>query len=232
MAGIRRPCGRPPEIVGPSLVSVRRVSFLLLGAVLLGTAACGSGGGNAQAGSPSGGTTNPSPTATATLSPTATVSGPADVGCLVSGSPWHVSLRDLESQLPRLMHGIHVTSVHIDGEQSLTVDSGLHGTFTDNSTTTIKVSMSNSMNMVLVQRHHGSASGTWRAQDGKLIGIGQWSGGIHGSTQVSINGRASQAPFQAPTVEIGQHPMTFSCENGSLMLTVQGSPFSYLLTRS
>jgi hypothetical protein len=143
-----------------------------------------------------------------------------------------VSLRDLENQLPRMMHGIHVTNVHIDGEQGLTVDSGLHATFTDNSTTTIKVSMSNNMNMVLVQRHHGSASGTWRAQDGKLVGTAPWTGGIHGSTQVTVNGHAGQAPFQAPTVEIGEHAMTFSCAGGTLHLTVEGSPFSYLLTSS
>lgn len=232
MAWIRRPQGRPPCVADPSVDSVRRVTTLVLGAVLLGTAACGGGGDPGSAGatasvlSDHGGSPDPSSTG----SPTPSTS--ADVDCLVSGSPWQVSTADLESQLPRIMRGINVTDVHIDGRQTLTVDAGLHATFTDDSTTTITVAMSQGLTMVMVQRHRGSASGAWQAHDGKLVGDGPWTGGIHGTTKVTINGRAGAAPFQAPTGGIGDHPMTFSCADGTVNLTVEGSPFSYLLTRA
>jgi hypothetical protein len=172
----------------------------------------------------------PSSTSTATPSSTPSASGDRDVDCLVSGSPWQVSLNDLESQFPAVLRGINVTSVRIAGGQTLTVDAGLHATFTDNSTTTIRVDMSQGLTMVMVQKHRGSASGTWQAHEGKLVSTAPWTGGIRGSTKVTINGRSSQAPFQAPSVDIGGHPMTYSCADGSLNLTVEGSPFSYLLT--
>jgi hypothetical protein len=215
-------------------------SVALVAAVLLGTAACGGGGPErAGASTSTGGSAGPSagpssgssPAASATSSP-ATPGSSGDVDCLVSGSPWQVSNADLESQFPQLMRGINVTSVHIDGHQTLTVDAGLHATFTDNTTTTIKVDMSNGLAMVLVQRHHGSSSGTWTAGEGKLVSTAEWTGAIRGTTTVTINGRAGQAPFQAPSGGLANHPITFSCADGTLDLTVEGSPFSYLLTHA
>jgi hypothetical protein len=207
----------------------------LLATVFLGTAACGGGGDPEQAGATSSTGTSTGPSASGEPSPTPTPSSAgasADVDCLVSGSPWQVSNADLESQFPQLMRGINVTSVHIEGHQTLTVDSGLHATFTDNTRTTIKVNMSHGLSMVMLQRHSGSASGTWTAHEGKLVSTAAWTGGIHGTTTVTINGRAGQAPFQAPTGGLADHVITFSCADGSLDLTVDGSPFSYLLTHA
>jgi hypothetical protein len=206
----------------------------LLVTAFLGTAACGGGSDPGQAGATSSTDTSTGPSATGEPSPSPSPSSAAsaDVDCLVSGSPWQVSNADLESQFPQLMRGINVTSVHIDGHQTLTVDSGLHATFTDDTRTTIKVDMSHGLSMVMLQRHHGSASGTWTAHEGKLVSTAAWTGGIRGTTTVTINGRAGQAPFQAPTGGLADHPITFSCADGSLNLTVEGSPFSYLLTHA
>ena len=188
------------------------------------------GRGREQAGAST--SASPSDGSSVTEEPSASSSASADVGCLVSGSPWQVSNADLESQFPRLMRGINVTSVHIDGHQTLTVDADLHATFTDNTTTTISVDMSHGLSMVMLQKHHGSASGTWTAHEGKLVSTAPWTGAIRGTTTVTINGRAGQAPFQAPTGGLANHPITFSCADGSLDLTVEGSPFSYLLTHA
>jgi hypothetical protein len=206
----------------------------LLVTMFLGTAACGGGGDpeQADASTSTGTSTGPSATGEPSSSPSASPGASADVDCLVSGSPWQVSNADLESQFPQLMRGINVTSVHIDGHQTLTVDSGLHAMFTDNTTTTIRVDMSHGLSMVMLQRHHGSASGTWTAHEGKLVSTSAWTGGIQGTTTVTINGRAGQAPFQAPTGGLADHAITFTCADGSLDLTVEGSPFSYLLTHA
>jgi hypothetical protein len=233
MAWIRRRfafwCGRWP----PSVVRVNRIcTSALLVTVLLGSAACGGGGDPGQAGASASSGTSDSPSAGPSTPPDPTSTAAADVACLVSGSPWQVSNADLESQFPRVMRGINVTSVQIAGHQTLTVDDGLHATFTDDTTTTIDVDMSHGLAMVMLQRHHGTASGTWTARDGKLVSTAPWSGGIHGTTTVTINGRAGQAPFQAPTGGLADHPITFSCADGSLNLTVEGSPFSYLLTHA
>ena len=200
--------------------------------MLLGTAACGGGDDPEQAGATTSTSTSASPSGSASTSPSesASASASGDVDCLVSGSPWQVSIPDLESQFPAIMAGINVTDVQIRGQQTLTVDGDLHATFTDNSTTTIKVNMSQGLTMVMLQRHHGSASGTWEAHEGKLVSAGPWTGGIEGSTTVTINGRASEAPFQAPTGGLADHPITYSCADGTLNLTVEGSPFSYLLS--
>ena len=234
MARIRRPLPCVGGAVAPSLVRVRRMlTSVLLVTAFLGTAACGGGGDPGQAGASASTGTSASPSTGAgpTTSPSS-ASASADVDCLVAGSPWQVSNADLESQLPQLMRGINVTSVHIDGHQTLTVDAGLHATFTDNTTTTIKVDMSHGLSMVMLQKHRGSASGTWTAHEGKLVSTATWTGAIRGTTTVTINGRAGQAPFQAPTGGLANHPITFSCADGSLNLTVEGSPFSYLLTRA
>lgn len=206
----------------------------LLVAVFLGSAACGSGGDPEPAGASASTSTPASPSVSPSEDPSASPASAssADVACLVSGSPWQVSNADLESQFPRVMRGINVTSVQIAGHQTLTVDAGLHATFTDDTNTTIKVDMSHGLAMVMLQRHHGTASGTWTAHDGTLVSTAPWSGGIHGTTTVTINGRAGQAPFQAPTGGLADHPITFSCADGSLNLTVEGSPFSYLLTHA
>ncbi len=206
-------------------------AVVLIGA-LLGAAGCGGGGDPEQAGATT--TTNASGTPTAsppTGVPTdePTLSGSPDLACLVGGSPWTVNLTDLESQFPALMRGINVTGVHITGSQTLTVDGSLHATFTDTTVTTMTVDMSSGLTMQMVQRHRGSASGTWRDVGNKLVADGPWAGGIHGTTRFTINGRAAQAPFQAPTGEIGDHPMTYTCADRTLMLTVEGSPFAYLL---
>ncbi len=211
------------------------MAVMLIGAALVGTAGCGGGGDPVQAGASSSSASSGSPSATSSASASSSPGASAasgDVGCLVSGSPWQVSNADLESQLPRLMRGIDVTSVHIDGHQTLTVDSDLHATFTDNTRTTIKVDMSQGLTMVMLQRHHGSASGRWTAGEGKLVSTAAWTGAIRGTTTVTINGRAGQAPFQAPTGDLANHPITFSCADGTLNLTVDGSPFSYLLTHA
>jgi hypothetical protein len=239
MARIRRPLSCAGTIAAPSLVRVKRMlTSALLVTTFLGTAACGGGGDPEQAGaststSPSGGSSvTDEPSESPSASTDGSTGGSADVDCLVSGSPWQVSNADLESQFPQLMRGINVTSVHIAGHQTLTVDSGLHATFTDNTTTTISVDLSHGLSMVMLQKHHGSASGTWTAHEGKLVSTARWTGGIRGTTTVTINGRAGQAPFEAPSGGLENHPITFSCADGSLDLTVEGSPFSYLLTHA
>lgn len=236
MAWIRRPLRCPLPVAAPSLVRVRRMcASALLVTLFLGTAACGGGGDPEQAGASTSSNSSDRPSATdepSTSPSTSPDASSADVDCLVSGSPWQVSNADLESQFPRLMRGINVTDVQIAGHQTLTVDSGLHATFTDDTRTTIKVDMSNGLSMVMLQKHQGSASGTWTAHEGKLVSTAAWTGGIHGTTTVTINGRAGQAPFQAPTGGLADHAITFSCADGTLNLTVEGSPFSYLLTHA
>lgn len=173
-------------------------------------------------------------TATASTAPgrtaTPTPVGSADLACLVAGSPWHVSTRDLEGQIRGLMSRIDVQSVHIDGGQTITVDADLHATFTDDSTTTVVASLSDGMAMKLIQHHDGHVGGTLRDAGNKLVAGGPWDGAFHGSNKIYINGRASDTvPFQAPQgFDPSRYPMTYTCADGSLDLSVRGSPIVYL----
>lgn len=202
---------------------VSRTSVLVAAVVVLVTAtACGGSGDQPAA---SGRT--PSSTPTSTVSPSGAETGSGDLACLIAGSPWKVSIPDLESQFPAVMRGINVTDVHMTGEQTFTVTPDLRASFSDTTTNRITVAMSHAMTMVMVQTHHGRASGQLRVS-GNTITAQRWSGGISGSTKVTINGRAGAAPFNLPSGGIGDHPMTFTCADGSLMLSVEGSPFQYL----
>lgn len=127
------------------------------------------------------------------------------------------------------MRGIDVTSVHIDGDQTLAVTPDLQATFTDNTTTTITVNLSHGLTMVMKQQQHdGSAAGRWTANGNALTPSGAWTGRITGTNHVEINGRAGNAPFQAPENLLGAVAMTYTCADGVLELTVEGSPFVYM----
>jgi hypothetical protein len=153
--------------------------------------------------------------------------GSVDAACLVSGSPWQVSKRDLESQIKAAMPGLHVTDVHITGDEGLTITPDLHATFTDNTVTTITVDMSGGLTMVMKQKHAGSAAGQWTLDGKTLTPQGAWTGKINITTTVEINGRSGNSPVEAPTGALGGIPMTFTCASGSLNLTTSASSFVY-----
>ncbi|GIF22358.1 hypothetical protein Ate02nite_50880 [Paractinoplanes tereljensis] len=160
----------------------------------------------------------------------AATTGPAeaDLRCLVAGSPWHVSKPDLESQFRGIMRGIDVTDVHIAGDQILTVGSDLGVRISDRTTTTVTVDMSGGLTMVMTQKHTGDTAGRWEADGNALRPVGAWTGGIDVDTKVAINGRTANSPVSMPGTTLGNIPMTFTCADGSLNLTVTGSPFVYL----
>jgi hypothetical protein len=204
------------------------ISIAVLSLALV--AACGSGSSPSAGGgssSSAGPTTSAAPTTGLTDAPT--LNGDGGTGCLVAGSPWTVDVADLERQFPQVMSRLHVTSVHIVGAQKLLVDPDLKATFTDDSTTTIKVAMSNAMTLQLVQKHSGSATGKL-TPDGNKLQPEHWTGGIHGTNKVTINGRTSQAPFSLPDTTFGDNTMTYSCSGSELKLQVKGSPFHYVFT--
>jgi hypothetical protein len=204
------------------------VSIAALSVVLV--AGCG-GGGSTPAAS-SGGSTTPaggSTTSTGTASDAPSLDGGGGTGCLVAGSPWTVDVADLERQFPQVMSQLHVTSVKIDGAQKFIVGPDLKASFTDASTTTIKVKMSQGLTLQLVQKHHGTATGQLTGSGNKLDPE-HWTGGISGTNTVTINGRASQAPFSLPDTHFGKATMTYSCSGSQLKLQVKGSPFHYVFT--
>lgn len=169
---------------------------------------------------------------------TPTASGAADQACLTSRT-WHISKTDLESQMQSVMSskmqgGAQVDSVQIvSGDQTVSVTPGLKATFTDDTVTVIKAHFDANgtrLNMVIKQTHQGSASGGWQADGAILNPTGGWSGGITGTTETTVNGRSGSAPFSGGAPDAwSQLKLNYSCENGSLMLTVPGvSPFNYL----
>jgi hypothetical protein len=201
---------------------VKRSIAIVAGLGLLVLAGCRDDDRPAAAGTvrPATGTTPPAP------SPTPT--GPADLRCLVAGSPWKVSKPDLESQLTGRLRGVDVTGVHITGDQILTVTPGLQAKFVDTTTTKITIAMDAGITMVMTQQHDGSAAGRWTAGGAKLTPSGAWTGKIKTKTRVEINGRAANSPASFPTQALGDVPMNYTCVDGVLNLTVPGSPFVYL----
>ena len=160
--------------------------------------------------------------------PTPTLTGSADVQCLVAGSPWEVSKPDLETQLTGLMRTVNVKDVHIVGDQILTATPDLKASIADTTTTTITVDMDAGMTMVMTQKHAGSSAGQWRADDGKLTPTGAWTGEIKTTTKVAINGRTANSPATFPTQALGKVAYDRQRRRGVLNLTVEGSPFVYL----
>jgi hypothetical protein len=171
-------------------------------------------------------TDNTAVAAGATPSPAPARTGSADEQCLIAGSPWQVSKPDLESQMRQAMHGINVTGVHIDGEQTLTVTPDLHVTIADHTTTTIKALMSNHLTLVLTQKHTGQTAGRWKISGNHLTPQGTWAGSIHVDTKATINGRSGTMPMDVPS--LGSIPLTFTCADGSLNLSSTKSPFVWL----
>lgn len=191
-------------------------------------AGCGGGGSPGSGTSPAAtGGESASPSIGVTDAPARNVDG--GTGCLVDGSPWTIDTADLERQYPGVMGRVNVTGVHIDGAQKLVVAPDLQARFSDNSTTTIKVAMAQSMTLQLIQKHAGSATGKL-TPNGNRLTPERWTGGIHGTNTVTINGRSSQAPFDLPETDFGDRVMTYSCSAGELRIQVQGSPFHYLFT--
>lgn len=178
------------------------------------------------AASSTGPSTEASPDVTEVVEPSP--SGNADVDCLVAGSPWQVSTTDLESQFASVLAGIDVIDVAISGGQTLTVTPALVATFTPNRVTRVRVDLGDGLTMVMVQRQTGSATGRWEAGEGKLTSSEPWTGNLHAETTVTINGRSGGAPLDLPVGGLSDVPVTFSCESGTLMMTAEGSPFSYL----
>lgn len=162
----------------------------------------------------------------------------ASLTCLTSKT-WHISKPDVESQMEHLMSsrmpaGAAVDSVQIvSGDQTLEVTPDLQATFTDDTVTVIKshfLAGGTRLNLVTKQTHEGSASGAWKAAGAILVPRGPWSGGIHGTTEVTINGRSGSAPFGASAPDAwADLKLVYDCADGSLTVTVPGkSPFNYL----
>ncbi|WP_344767542.1 hypothetical protein [Aeromicrobium panaciterrae] len=176
------------------------------------------------------------PAAAATGEPTssASASDAADaptgqVGCLVSGSPWRLSNGDLESQIPATMSGINVTDTKVEGTQTLTVTDDLVATFVADATITIAAQSSQDIEIRIVQTQRGTASGTWSLAGDVLTPAEHWTGGINGTTKSYVNGTAGAAtPFSGPAADYDEIPMTFSCDEGALMMHTPKSPFNYL----
>jgi hypothetical protein len=160
--------------------------------------------------------------------PAPTLTGDAELACLTGGSPWHISKPDLETQTRGLMRGINVTDVHIVGDQTLTVTDGPSATFTDTTTTRITAAMGNGLTMVVTQKHSGSSAGGWTVDGNTLTPDGAWAGQIKVDTKVAINGRTANSPVTMPTDTLGNVVMHYTCADGSLNLTAQGSPIVYL----
>lgn len=212
---------------------MKRILGVSVLAVMLSVAAACGGDDSPEAGASPDGTESasapPSSSGGATDAPT--LGGDGGTGCLVDGSPWTIDVADLEQQFAQVMSRLNITSVHIDGAQKLVVEPDLQATFSDNSTTTIKAAMSAGMNLQLVQKHSGSATGKL-TPNGNRLKPDRWTGGIRGTNKVTINGRASQAPFDLPDSEFGDRVMTYSCTAGQLKIQIQGSPFHYVFTSS
>ena len=160
--------------------------------------------------------------------PTPALTGPPDLRCLIAGSPWKVSKGDLESQFKGVMRGVDITGVHITGDQTLTVSGDLRATFVDKTTTKITANMGQGLTMVMTQKHDGSSAGRWKAEGNKLTPDGAWEGGINTSTRVAINGRSGGSPANVPNKALGGVPLSYTCVDGVLNISAQGSPFVYL----
>lgn len=162
--------------------------------------------------------------------PSSPVEGDGDTGCLVAGSPWEVSTPDLESQFAGVMKGVNITDISISGAQTLTVTPDLVATFTPNSTVKITADLGGGLTMVLLQKQSGSSTGQWQqAAAGKLTSVSPWEGNIKVSNKVTINGQSSgTSPVDLPAGGLADVPITYSCEDSTLNMTVQGSPFVYL----
>jgi hypothetical protein len=231
------PCRRsaaPEPAAGPpaALASppVKRWITLLAAVGLLGLAGCRADAHNAAGpasttAGPASTTAGPA-TTTAGARPSPALTGSADEQCLIAGSPWHVSKPDLESQMRQVMRTIHVTGVHIDGDQTLTVTPDLHVTIQDHTTTTVDASMSHNLTLVLTQKHTGQTAGRWKITGNRLDPQGTWDGAIHVDTKATINGRSGNVPVDVPS--LGSVPLTFTCADGSLNLSTTKSPFVWL----
>ncbi len=200
---------------------------------------CASSGGSPAAGHSTGpgssgsGVTSSasSPTTTAPL-PTSSLSGSADITCLVhGGEPWQVNTSAMESQLRSLLGAkFEVDGVSIAGNETLTVTPGLHATWTDETIATIRARLPNPPTpLVMKQTHHGTALGSWRVDGNQLLPEGSWTGGLRTNTTMTIGGRTGSAPVTGGVEDLGATALRFSCAADVLHLTVPGkSPFAYV----
>ena len=201
----------------------------LLGSLAAAIAGCGGGTGGSGAGATTDTTASVSPATVPTDTPT--IEGAPDAGCLVAGSPWKLNVRDLERQFPTLFSGINVTNVQIGGGQTLVVKPDLHASLKDNMTITFQANLSAGV-LKMVQQHSGGASGQWRARGNKLIPTAQWEGEIRGTSKATVNGRTSQVPIKVPKSSLVDRPITYTCANGTLEMTVPEAPISYVFKAS
>jgi hypothetical protein len=204
------------------------VAALVLAAAL---AACDDPDEDADPPAPSASASSvePSEVADESESPSPSESADPDVACLASGHPWRISTNDLESQFATALRGMDVIDVRITGGSTLTVTPDLVATYTPNRVTRVRVDLGDGLTMVLIQRHRGTATGQWvLGEEGTLTSPESWSGDLHVTTTVSINGRSSNQSVSLPVAGLSDVPVTYSCDPGLLMMTAEGSPFNYL----
>lgn len=177
------------------------------------------------------------PTSSASATPSgsqATNDNPAEalIACMIAGSPWSISTTDLEGQFAGVMSGVNVTEARVTGTQTLVVTGAVTGTFTTNLTVTIAVD-SDGHEIKIVQKQRGTASGPWSLAGNVLTPSADWSGGLDTTSKAFYDGHpTADFPFESPAAQLGEIPLTTTCEGGYLNMSTPKSPFVYLWTRA
>ncbi|MEP6843589.1 MAG: hypothetical protein ABJA11_08705 [Pseudolysinimonas sp.] len=198
--------------------------ILLPAALLVALTACATGGAGAGgAGSSASGSTGSS----------AGASSHGDDNRCVTGT-WDLDVPGAAAQMLSYLSAKGVPISSATGSGPITLDITGHGamTYSTGATYTFNAQAGN-LPMVITQVQAGTSHGSWAWASGSALTMdfSGWTNAITFTTTVTVGGQASAIPMSIPNQGPGSTPLAATCNDSTLTLKADASPFTLTFRR-